>query len=358
MDSVDLDNIYNIYSVANPDHHPRLMGRVVVTPSEITVLADYQDLFGKLEGSVTPRKMQHLSKWLHGSHTFGATLKEIKEGKYPELIPEAPMESVGDKAQPEDAENWFKVQRDDLKSPLVIKFKEGKAYMSDSDTPLDPNELNRLLELTRSGKATIRHHRPAEQMLNLMKALRKAEETEVDDGMSTHLFEDPMIQGVGNRKAYNDKSLAGGVYVMLNGNGTGAINRLHGHATGDAALRAMGSSIRGALDEVAGKEHKDVWRMVGDQFMVNLPTHEHAARFLRGLRSKLEAVPPIGGTHKLSMNAGLGSHPGRALMAIGEAKRASKDGNHLPGTAPGYAHSLVEGAEGLIATDPDQPVKP
>ena len=85
MDNVKLDSIYNIY--ATTDKMPRLMGRVVVTPSEMSVLADYDNVLQGMDGPVTPRRLKQFAQWCNGSHSFGVSLQDLKEGKHPELVP-------------------------------------------------------------------------------------------------------------------------------------------------------------------------------------------------------------------------------------------------------------------------------
>ncbi len=351
---ISLDQIYNIYSNTDKKGHPELLGRIVVTPTDMTVLADYGNNFQALNGAVTPKRLKRFAQWCSGSHSFGVSLQDIKEGKRPDLIPEKSMPTP-DESKETDDEKWFKVQRDDLDDPMLIKFKEGKAYIADSDSPMDPDELSRILNLTAEGKATIRHHKPVEQMVEMMKSLSKAEpEEEKGPDMSQHLFQDPTTPGLGNRKAFQDQPQHPGVYVMLKGNDLHTISSVHGAKTHEDAHRALGGSLVDALQEHGGQG----WRLHGDQFMANLPSHEHAAQFLRSLRGKLEGVTPVGGTHRLSVNAGLGSHPLSAHLALGEAEKAKEMGSHLPGSSPGYAHSLVEGAEGPIAVEPAIPNKP
>lgn len=356
MDKVDLSSIYNIYS--NTDaKHSRLMGRVVVTADEMSVLADYDNVLQGLDGPVTPKRLKQFAQWCNGSHSFGVSLQDLKEGKHPDLIPEKKLPDTDESTAHEgDDEKWFKVQRDDLDDPMMIKFKEGKAYIADSDSPLNQDELAHILDLAKQGKASIRHHKPVEHMLAMMKSLSKAEPEEQKKGadLSEHLFQDPITPGLGNRKSFQQAAQAPGVYVMLKGNDLPSMSRVHGSKTEEAAHKAIGSSLVDALQEHEGHGY----RLHGDQFMANLPSHEHAAKFLRSLRGKLEGVTPIGGTHKLSMNAGLGNHPLTAKAALLQAEKAKGLGSHLPGSSPGYAHSLVVGSEGPISVEPAIPKQP
>ncbi len=358
MDNIELKNIWNIYSLTDEKDHPRLLGRVVVTPTQISVLADYNDILQDLNGSANVRSMKRFRSWVNGSHSMGANLQDIKEGKFPALIPEKKMPQLSE-SPPVSEEKHFKVQRDDLDHPLILRFKEGKAYMADSDQPLEPRELQRLLNLAKDGKASINHHKPVEQMVDLLKSFSKSEPEvpQEDQDLEKELFMDPMLPGIRNRKSFQDemKLPHGGTYVMLSGNDTGTVNRIHGEKMGDEALKAYGDALRSSLDEVVSKDHPDIWRLKGDDFMAVLPSKEHAAKFLRTVRAKLEKNVAIGGTHKLSMNAGIGTHPIDAKLALDNAGKDKAKGNHLPGNAPGYVHDAEKGA---IGVSPEIPVKP
>jgi diguanylate cyclase (GGDEF)-like protein len=156
----------------------------------------------------------------------------------------------------------------------------------------------------------------------------------------------------------NAERAPGGVHVMLDGSGFKSINDTHGHHAGDEAIKSMGGAIRSAVDDVVGPQHQDVWRVGGDEFAAHMPTHEHAARFLRTLRSKLDAIPHVGGTHRLAMQGGIGATPEDADKALYHAKDTKKQLGPLPGQAHSNFHSLMPGHEGAIPLDPELPVKP
>ncbi len=352
MDEITPKNIFNLYSLTDDKDHPRLIGRVVVTASEMLVVADYDDSLQSLNGPITPQRLKRFAQWCNGSHSIGVSLQDIKEGKHPGLIPDAKVPDTDD-SKPTDDSKWYKVQRDDLEDPLLIKFKEGKAYIADSDSPMDKEELNRILDLASQGKASIRHHKPVEQMLALMKSMDESEGPREDLGK--HLFQDPLVPDLGSRKSFQDRAAdiqpGGGVWLMLHGNDIDSIGRMHGHKTEEAATKAVGNGIVANLQGGTG------YHLVGNHFMVQLPGHPQAAQFLRNLRGTLESVTPVGGTHRLSVNAGMGNHPLTAKAALKEAEKAKEAGGHLPGSAPGYAHSLIEGSEGPIAPEANIPKK-
>ena len=119
-----------------------------------------------------------------------------------------------------------------------------------------------------------------------------------------------------------------------------------------AAIKAAGNAWKESAAEVGeGKAH----RFGGDEFHAHFPTTEHASRFARALRTRLEAMPLVEGTHRISMSLGTGHDPDTADKALYHAK-AGKLG-HVPSTVPHILmHSLIPGSEGPVPQeDPNQP---
>ena len=114
----------------------------------------------------------------------------------------------------------------------------------------------------------------------------------------------------------------------------------------------IGMAIRSALDEAVGRAKAKSFRTGGDEFVVHVPSHQEAAHFSRVLRSKLEALPPVGGTHGLSVSMGFGMVPEHAEAALQQAKEASHQANYQPGKAQHHVHSLVPGSEGALQQAP------
>lgn len=173
--------------------------------------------------------------------------------------------------------------------------------------------------------------------------------------LAREIFVDPMVEGVGNKKAYEDflARPRGGVHIDLDANDFGQINKVHSFEHGNQAITSLGNAIRDSRDEAVGQKNGKVFRVGGDEFRVHVPTHEHAARFMRALRGKLEAIPPVGGTHNLSVSAGFGATPEHANQAGNLAKRAKKAMSYQPGQAKTHVHSLLPGREGAIPVEPE-----
>lgn len=389
MEPVTLDNILDVYAVR--DHrdggvHNQLLGRLVATPRNHVVLSDYTGALKNLDGPVNAEKLNRLDSFRNGSHSRVVSLADVHDGHHPELLPTVKLPAASD-PQPASHDAWFRVERPDLDKPLVIGFKDGKAHLHGQE--LSHQELGGIMEDVKSGKARIRHHRPEDQLaraeqgfVDLMKAdpnlqgalgaIRDAVSAghlhpDVEKALHREIYYDPMVPGIKNKKSFHEdnpdtnvpRGGAGGVHVMLDGNDFGSINKIHGHHAGDQAIRSFGGAIRSAMDETVGPEHQDLWRFGGDEFAAHLPSHEHAAAFLRNVRQKLEDIPPIGGTHNLSMSVGIGQTHAQADQALNQhAKAAKKMSGALPGQAKMHVHSLVPGHEGEIPVAPEIPVKP
>jgi hypothetical protein len=151
----------------------------------------------------------------------------------------------------------------------------------------------------------------------------------------------------------------------MDGNQFGQINKLHGQLAGDQAIKAFGQAAREAMDEAVGRgpgggkmfRHTDeqvLYRNGGDEFIANVPSHEHAAKFARLLSKKLQDIPAVGGTHKLSMSYGLGLDHETAdkaqMLAKGQKYHdlERKQPKYPDGQVPNLAHSLVPGFEGPL----------
>ena len=169
--------------------------------------------------------------------------------------------------------------------------------------------------------------------------------------VSDRMFHDTMIPEMGNRLAYEDfmsRPRKEGVHVLVDGNDLGALNKQQGQLAGDTAIKAMGGAISKASRQFGGKS----FRHGGDEFRLYFAKPEHAYGFLRQMRSNLEALPPVGGTHFHSVSAGVANSPEQADQALIEAKHAKKAGNYAPGHAQTHAHSLLPGSAGPVNVKP------
>lgn len=403
------NDIHFVYLKTNRDgverHHPA--GRFLVHDGQIQHLEDY---YGHLkdhvpEGVIDNYTMAKLKQ--PPAHIEHASHDGLRNGHRPHLIKEAaliplpppvkvtPQMLDAQVKQPPSMHPVWHYTRSGHDKPHVLESTGGK-FLLDGN-PLSHEEVGTILDNVRMRVAKIRYVKPrvhtaVAKMERAFVALRKADgrdTTQHFDVLKEHgvpqdtldhfrrlVYTDPMVGTMGNKYAWNefkDKQKPG-VYISMDGNDFKSLNDTHGHEAGDAAIKAFGNAAREAMDETVGTEHakmfrtpdeNDLYRSGGDEFVAHVPTHEHAAKFARRLREKLDAIPAINGTHKLSMSFGFGNDfpsADKALYAAKEQKYAGPAG--LPGEqrprkfpvgqVPSLAHSHVTGFEGPVPLNPDQ----
>jgi GGDEF domain-containing protein len=383
--SLSMDDIFDVYQVQPQDHGPidyHLVGRYMLHENDLQVLADFRGFLGHLaEGPLTDQSKRGLEALKRSPYFRVVSREEMKNGLHPDLIKdqqyadaEDPHVSIGRELRPP---SMFEYMHPIIGNPVDIEIRGGVAHFNGQ--PLSRLETHRILEHVRSGVATIRYKKNAaaailkmeqtfkdlvkiephlEQSLMAIRAAVKAGHIhpDVERALSREIFVDPMVPNVGNKKAYADfmSRPQQGVHVQLDGNSFGSINKLHSFEHGNQAIIAMGNALRDARDEAVGPKNGKLFRIGGDEFVAHFPTHEHAARFMRAARAKLEAIPPVGGTHQLSVSAGFGRNAAEADQAQIHAKNAKKAANYPLGREKTHVHSLIPGNEGPVPIDPPQ----
>jgi diguanylate cyclase (GGDEF)-like protein len=221
---------------------------------------------------------------------------------------------------------------------------------------------------------------PEEAALEHFKKLAKDPASQAHyDALRRAMFEDSMIPGMGNKRAFTNfqareqKKNSGGIHIMMDGNDFKRINDDISHEAGDQAIGLMGRAVQDAIHESVGHENAKSHRFGGDEFHVHVPTMEHATQFTRKLREKLEAIPAVNGTHKLSMSVGLGNsyedadaalnHPtepsAKTVKGTDKTKVVGEDGSGLSkwlGADKMYVHSRVKGFEGPVPMHEPNPM--
>jgi diguanylate cyclase (GGDEF)-like protein len=392
------DDIYHSDLLVHRDgklsRHPA--GRFLIHNGMLHHLEDNYGLQAQTipEGAVDDYTVQrvnnpgpHLSVASHSDISKGLRHDFIKEHPLPVAMPKPQASAAGGamshiEVKPPSVWHYTRVGHD---QPHVLEAKEGK-YLLDGN-PLADDEVSTILDNVRNRTAKLRYPKSGlQQQVQKMEAvfsdLRKADDMDpeaalqhlsglgaADDktnaaiaALRRHVFTDPMT-GLGNKYAYGQwsKQPRGGVHLALDANNFKGVNDLYGHGAGDEAIKAFGGAIRESLNEVAppGEQGGSGHRIGGDEFQVHLPSHEHATQFARTLRSKLEAIPAVGGTHRLSMSIGAGADPHTADQALYEAKKQkviSPGVVHQPHTIPHVLfHSAVPGHEGPMTHAPAQP---
>jgi len=412
---LDYDHIYNVYVIRphSSGVHRQHSGKFAILDDGLHVLSDYFEHLSDLpEGVCHQGTLDFLQRMKKHPYFQIVSKGDVRKGLYPELLKPFEAEDGGDDngsldVKPDepaqaiaDRPNSFLYQRVGMERPRLLEYIEGTAHLDGA--PLALQEIERIVQNVEQGLATLRYTKTLEKSVkktkNAFYELIKAEspvtgsmdklrslvdaghlDPEDYDTIRKELFEDEMVPGIGNKRAYRDfletQPARQGVHVMMDANDFKSINDELGHEQGDNAIRTMGDAMQRAMtrtyegQDPQGKLH----RFGGDEFSAHFPQYEHASRFLCHLCTELEGVPAVGGTHKLSISAGLGETPQQADFALNSGAKVQKksavaalggDPEARVGSirAPHalYAHSAVPGREGVIPFEPldKPPIRP
>ena len=169
--------------------------------------------------------------------------------------------------------------------------------------------------------------------------------------IARHLYADTMIPTMGNKKAYKEflAKPRKGVFVHADLNDFGQINKLHGDAKGDEAIKTFGGIASRLSRKYGGKSH----RPGGDEFKFHFEKPEQALGFSRELQQHLGKLPKVGGTHNIAASIGMGANPEHAEQSLIQAKGklgptvgGKRQNLHSVGNAPTVVNS--EHAENLL----------
>jgi GGDEF domain-containing protein len=374
---------YSVFRLTHGQHglEHQLAGRFFFDPEgAIVVLEDYHGLLQGLSGPVTSASQALLASLSRSAYTEVVRTADLHDGSRPELLPEVDTGPASGNALqgapvapggvPQLPPVWD-YHRPGMETPSCLEWHRGTGTALLNGQALGDEELQQLLQNLAEGTATLRYRGTAalpgvakmEAALGgePLLLLQKGEDPANDD-----LEEDAGMPGVGNRYAYAQwlpKAGPGGVHLALDANNFSAVNEAYGQKVGDEALAAIGRAMRSALGEVAGKKETHLFRLGGDNFMAYVPTFEHAAHFARALRSRLEAIPAVGGTHQLGMSLGMGDSPGVAQRSLQEHRATPGARDAVLGAhslVPGHTHGFVgtAGARALRGGTPRGPRRP
>jgi diguanylate cyclase (GGDEF)-like protein len=384
----------------------RLLGKIMIHDGRAALVSDYHGFLSKFphEAPIDAQLQRRLDRLFNSSYVDVVSKADLANGLRPDLIAETklPLKPAnGGQVQPDprallasaqvsQPPSVFEYRRVGMDQSHTVEITAGKVLLD--GTELGDEEARKVLDNVQRGVATLRYKKmdlsPLQKFEQMLIGLHKAEglansmdalkalvaaghlPQEHFDNIRRELYADEMVPSLGNKRAFHEHLLnegRGGVHIMLDANDFKSINDDLSHEHGDAAIKSMGEALRSAVDKTVGPEQAKVHRFGGDEFHVHVPSHEHAAMFLRSLREHLEAVPPVGGTHKLSMSAGIGPDHKTADKALNEGAKGQKkaavaalggDPNERAGKirAPHalYAHSAMPGLEGPVPTGHDQ----
>lgn len=229
----------------------------------------------------------------------------------------------------------FEYLRAGVSKPSIVEIHNNVAYMNGHQ--LDDDEQKMMLHNLSSGVATVRYPSVAKSL------------SDAPDEDKNFYLNDSKIPSVQNDYSFRQMMLQPphGVWVVVNGSDTGIINTRHGFDVGDQSVAALG----GVVGKYAGKS--PVYRTGGDNYIAVLPSEMAAAEFLRGLRSGLEAMPPIGGDHPVSASVGVGYTYEDALEGVQKARVQRVDrttGRHSDGWSPVSVVSML--GDGVLNPQP------
>jgi diguanylate cyclase (GGDEF)-like protein len=322
-----------VYSVdVKHGNSRRFLGRYMLHAGKIHHLEDHHGVLNQVlpEGDMD---LEAISK-LHGLQWSPSFHVEPHHHTPEATEPAEPVEVVKD--APPRPPGVFSYHRVGM-PPAVVEFGPHGAAINGS--MLGQHEQARILENVKSGLAVLRYHTPEsdalrkdepemepDEALNHIRAGVKAGHIppEVERALTRHIYEDKMTPGIGNKYAYTQfrSQNKPGVYISADANDFKSINDTYGHDAGDEAIKSIGHAIRTAANKVGNIK---TFRPGGDEFVFHAPTHEHAMQLISHIKNHLDAVPPVGGTHSLSVSFGTGADFKEADQNLYNAKARKTD---------------------------------
>jgi GGDEF domain-containing protein len=367
----DSANIYYVFAVHpgeedEPQH--QLLGKFWLHDGNFTILEDHGMAPDKDLSKMPPQAAARLiGRMASSQRRIVASAKQLAEGECPELLanegseslPRGLKDAITRNIKGSDPEvSSYEYHREGMPGPQTLKLAGEQMWLDDQ--PVAPEETDKILENINTGKATLRHQlSKSEDLLKIEPHLADAlggVRAAVAAGhvhpaalkeLTRHLFKDTQCPTMGNLVAYRDfqSRPRAGVHIHIDMNGLRALNNDLGHDAGNQAIAAHGRALRTAMDEAVGRSSGKLFHVHGDEFVAHVPTHEHAARFARAVRSKLDAIPAIRGTHRLSTSMGWGPTSDHAEAALLDAKAAKNSMKYAPGQARTHAASRMPGQE-------------
>jgi len=134
------------------------------------------------------------------------------------------------------------------------------------------------------------------------------------------MYDDAAIPGIENKMAFRQTQDVPGYWMTLDMNSFRDINAVHGHALGDSVIKAVGTAISQTILQSPYAKKARGFRAGGDNFAVWAETPEALPYLLRQIHTRMDQIPLIGGTHKVSIGAGMGRTVDEANQSLAQAK--------------------------------------
>lgn len=337
------------------DHiHKQLLGKFLVHNGQLHVLSDYQGLLGHLpDGPISPHTQSKLDQ-LHRSSHFSVEDKDNHENKkhLDNLLADQSATPTPAKAPAPPLPNpidsrpaVFDYQHVGMDKPHTLEIHGAHATLDGNI--LDPQEVQTIRDHVKTKVATLTHKKTAQELTKALEeqffSLHKAEgqtlqklfdskhlKPEDHQELSHEMYDDEAIPSIQNAKALKEHLTSGvpGVFIHAQINGHKTIKDLKGHNAADQAAIGVGDALRQALDKIhpEGK----IFHTEHDKFVLHVPSHEHASHALRQIRDELDAHPPIGGTHRLSLSVGVAPSYDESRSALDQALHDRKGQQENP----------------------------
>jgi hypothetical protein len=347
------ENIYYIFNVKPHEagHIDRvLLGKFLLDNGNFEILEDH-GLPKGLASKPPAEAANIIHRYTSSMYYEVVNLQDLVNGLHPELIKDPDTKEsmdedlrtqIGKNASSEPKSTEFEYDRIGAEGPRILSVSDGQVFLDNH--LLTQDEIDRVQSHVKEGKAFLRRRmKKAESIFNPGE----------DPHMKQHLEEDSAIPGVGNLRAYNNfmKAPPPGFHMHINLHDTRAINATYGHQIGNRAIQALGTGLKDTARTLIGPEAR-VFRLGGDKFSVHVPSTEGAALLARGIRQHLENIPPVKGTHKLSVSIGVGPTKDHAQWALHDSTGERNRRGYPPGQAKTHVSIRIPGGlEGPLPVD-------
>lgn len=317
------DCVYSLY-VKKPNDKGELsnfcVGRFTVKNDCLYHLEDYFDYLKELlpEGAVTPEVIERICE-LENNNNF-----KIEEF-HKEVSPEVSSSVTPEESTPFNGRSFF-YQRHGMPDNHLIEI-NGETFTLDGNK-LDEEEVKRIHHNVKNGLATLRYTQSP--------SLQKSESTEEDVLIDPHT-------GIGNEHALSSMKKYPGSWIACSINSFNHLHQNQGYDAAQASIKLLAKTLMETIDFYKLQEIK-IFREA-NKIVIYSMNPESAFLLLRALHTKLNDAVPVGGTHKLSLVAGIATSYINATKAMLEAKKQKQEITgelkYHPESTPHLTHSYL-----------------